>query len=65
MSYGTIFGGILAIATTLGLGFIRVSLLAYTVQTDYGIIKGEADNVIAAREKSLAPRTFISWRTFT
>ena len=49
----------LAIATTLGLGFIRVPVFVDTVQTDYGIIKGEADNVIAARKELSAENVAI------
>ena len=41
----------LAIAKTLGLGFVRVPVFVDTVKTDFGIIRGEPSKVIAARKK--------------
>ena len=41
----------LAIAKTLSLSFIRVPVFVDTVKTDCGIIRGEAEKVIATRKK--------------
>jgi membrane complex biogenesis BtpA family protein len=41
----------LAIAKTLGLGFVRVPVFVDTVKTDFGVIHGEPSKVIAIRKK--------------
>jgi len=40
-----------AIAKTLGLGFMRVPVFVDTVRTDYGVIRGNAPAVVAARKR--------------